>query len=77
MTKLQREQIINKAIKGERERIMKAMMPAFDDFDKAGQTMIQSKIFVKAGTEIIENIGYMKSVLMDVPSLSKNLWNKK
>lgn len=50
----------------ERKRISKAMQPAFDDFNAAAQTMIQSVDIrlERTGTEIIENIGYMKSILL-------------
>jgi hypothetical protein len=73
MTKLQREQVRQQTITKERKRIMIAMLPAFDDFNKAGQGMIQSKIFTETGTKIIENVGYMKSVLMDIPKYKEEV----
>ena len=55
--------------KSERKRIAKAMQPAFDDFTKAGKLLIQTKGFKDSGNEVIENIGYMKSILVDIDSL--------
>lgn len=45
--------------------ISKKMQPAFDDFTKAAQTMIKSEVLKRTGTEILENVGYMKSILLD------------
>lgn len=49
-----------------RKELRQKMKPAFDDFRKAAQTMIKSGKLVRTGTEILENVGYMESVLTSI-----------
>ena len=59
------ERVEQEAKREERERIAKAYEPVFNDFNLAAQYMIKTEIFKASGTEVIESIGYMKSVLSD------------
>lgn len=48
----------------EKERIEKGMKPALDDFTGMGKVLIK-KGFEGAGNEVIENIGYIKSLFIN------------
>lgn len=52
------------------EEIKAKLQPAFDDFNEAGQILIE-KGYKNSGTEMIENIGFMKSVLVSYQKKTK------
>ena len=47
--------------KDENKKIKKAIKPALDDFNKAGTVLIKNNC-VASGNEMIENVGYIKSL---------------
>lgn len=55
--------------KEERERIAEGMKPALEDFDAAGQLLIQKGY--KSGSEMIQNVGYMRGLLADLKGTGK------
>jgi len=46
------------------KEIEKGIQPALDDFTAAGKVLIRSGSFEKSGNEMIENVGYIKSVFL-------------
>src|SRR6185312_10174772 len=52
----QKREWFMRGVKEERERIEKALQPALDDFNAAGQQMIETSVLKRTGTEMIENV---------------------
>lgn len=53
-----------KIIDRERKRILEKISPALNDFSKTGQRLIESGLFIKTGTEMIKNVGYIEGILL-------------
>lgn len=58
---------IDKVEKQTAEQIEKEMKPAIDDFAAAGQTLI-NRGYRNSGTEVLENVGYIKGIFYKLKS---------